>query len=143
MLCTLRSDKLAKWCLLGVQGALLSTLLEEPLYLESLTVALSPYEGTLAQAAFAALQRAVAGESTCNNAPSTLRGCIALPNHCSAWGRCSLSTCCRQDRSGVRGPSCSLQKGNASAAPDCASTASACGAAAAYHAARRALWHLR
>jgi tRNA-specific adenosine deaminase 1 len=59
----LRSDKLAKWCLLGVQGALLSTLLEEPLYLQSLTVALPPSHDGLAPAAAAALQRAVAGAS--------------------------------------------------------------------------------
>ncbi|KAF2898553.1 hypothetical protein ILUMI_07624 [Ignelater luminosus] len=32
------SDKIAKWCHLGVQGALLSILLEKPLYLTSFTI---------------------------------------------------------------------------------------------------------
>ena len=56
------SDKLAKWCLLGLQGALLSTLLEEPLYPHSLTVALPHCAAEAANAAAAALQRAVIGE---------------------------------------------------------------------------------
>ncbi|CAH1153475.1 unnamed protein product [Phaedon cochleariae] len=33
------SDKMAKWCHLGIQGALLSILLEEPIYLSTLTIA--------------------------------------------------------------------------------------------------------
>ncbi|RZC40089.1 prostaglandin F synthase-like [Asbolus verrucosus] len=33
------SDKLAKWCHLGIQGALLSILLKEPIYLSSFTIA--------------------------------------------------------------------------------------------------------
>lgn len=36
------SDKLARWGCLGLQGGLLSALLEEPLYLSSITVALPP-----------------------------------------------------------------------------------------------------
>lgn len=32
------SDKIAKWCYLGIQGALLSMLLERPLYLSSFTI---------------------------------------------------------------------------------------------------------
>lgn len=37
------SDKLAKWCVLGVQGALIYTLLEEPIYLSSITLCDSKY----------------------------------------------------------------------------------------------------
>ncbi|XP_060520011.1 tRNA-specific adenosine deaminase 1 [Cylas formicarius] len=33
------SDKMAKWCHLGIQGALLSILLESPIYLSSFTIA--------------------------------------------------------------------------------------------------------
>lgn len=31
------SDKLAKWCMVGIQGALLASLIEQPIYLESIT----------------------------------------------------------------------------------------------------------
>lgn len=63
MVVCLDSDKLAKWCCLGVQGGLLSALLEEPIYIRSLTVALSSELSQRAmQAADAALHRAVAGE---------------------------------------------------------------------------------
>ena len=51
------SDKIAKWCVLGLQGALLSGLLENPLALASVTVAV-PEEGLLAPAR-AALRRAL------------------------------------------------------------------------------------
>lgn len=37
------SDKLAKWCVLGVQGALISTLLDEPIYFGSITLCDSKY----------------------------------------------------------------------------------------------------
>jgi len=36
------SDKMAKWCMLGLQGCLLSGFLAEPLLLTSITVSLSP-----------------------------------------------------------------------------------------------------
>ncbi|GIL66149.1 hypothetical protein Vafri_19746 [Volvox africanus] len=36
------SDKIARWCCLGVQGALLSGLLERPLYVELLAIAATP-----------------------------------------------------------------------------------------------------
>lgn len=32
------SDKLAKWCVMGVQGALISTLLDKPIYFDSITL---------------------------------------------------------------------------------------------------------
>lgn len=37
------SDKFAKWCILGMQGALISNLLEEPIYFGSLTLCNSKY----------------------------------------------------------------------------------------------------
>ena len=51
------SDKIAKWCVLGLQGALLAGLLEGPLALASVTVAV-PEEGFVAPAR-AALRRAL------------------------------------------------------------------------------------
>lgn len=33
------SDKITKWCYLGIQGALMSILLEKPIYLSSFTIA--------------------------------------------------------------------------------------------------------
>ncbi len=57
----LRSDKLARWNVMGVQGAMLSEVLEEPLYMQSLTVALPHCTTEVAHQARAALWRAVAG----------------------------------------------------------------------------------
>ena len=88
VLCTPRSDKLAKWCLLGVQGALLSTVLEEPLYLQTLTVAIPPSKGSLAEAAAAALQRAVAGETSWDVAPCAFCCCeVVLLTQRSCMGK--------------------------------------------------------
>lgn len=57
------SDKMAKWVLLGVQGALLSTLLAEPLHLDSVTIALPPeIWATARPQAAEAVQRALFGE---------------------------------------------------------------------------------
>lgn len=36
------SDKLAKWCCMGLQGCLLSGLLQQPIYLSSLVVGMPP-----------------------------------------------------------------------------------------------------
>ncbi len=55
------SDKLARWTLLGVQGAMLSELLEEPLFMQSLTVALPQSTDSSVQQARVALRRAVVG----------------------------------------------------------------------------------
>jgi tRNA-specific adenosine deaminase 1 len=72
------SDKLARWCIMGVQGALLSLLLKEPLYMQSLTVALpAPAPGDAA-AARAALYRAVAGALRTSTEPLA----------CSHWTHC-------------------------------------------------------
>ncbi|BDA47371.1 tRNA-specific adenosine deaminase 1 [Coccomyxa sp. Obi] len=57
------SDKLARWTLLGLQGAMLSELLEEPLYMQSLTVALPNCTQTSVEQARAALWRAVVGRT--------------------------------------------------------------------------------
>lgn len=57
----MRSDKLARWTLLGVQGAMLSELLEEPLFMQSLTVALPHCTHTSVEQARAAMWRAVVG----------------------------------------------------------------------------------
>lgn len=57
----MHSDKLARWTLLGVQGAVLCELLEEPLYMQSLTVALLDCTHTSVEQARAALWRAVVG----------------------------------------------------------------------------------
>lgn len=57
------SDKLARWTLLGLQGAMLSELLEEPLYMQSLTVALPNCTHTSVEQARAALWRAVVGRT--------------------------------------------------------------------------------
>lgn len=56
------SDKIARWCCLGLQGSLLSRLLEAPVYLASVVVA-APGNGAhpAAPALEAALHRAVAG----------------------------------------------------------------------------------
>ena len=37
------SDKIMKWCTLGLQGGLLSNVLEKPIYLESIVVGSSPF----------------------------------------------------------------------------------------------------
>ncbi|CAL5224716.1 g7448 [Coccomyxa viridis] len=58
------SDKLARWCILGVQGALLLQVLEVPLYMSSLTVACTaePAKHSTKEA-FSALERAVLGRT--------------------------------------------------------------------------------
>ena len=57
------SDKIARWCTLGVQGALLQQFLEEPLHINSLTVVCTaePSKHSTEQA-LAALERAILGE---------------------------------------------------------------------------------
>ena len=57
------SDKLAKWVLLGCQGSLLSTLLTEPLFMDSITIACPRGVQNKAgrAACVQALQRAVQG----------------------------------------------------------------------------------
>ena len=57
------SDKIARWCIMGVQGALLAQFLEEGLYISSLTAACTsaPAMQDVAQA-LSALKRAVVGE---------------------------------------------------------------------------------
>jgi hypothetical protein len=52
------SDKLSRWCCLGVQGSLLSGLLSHPIYLSTLTLSVSvppPPKGTTASTSKAAL----------------------------------------------------------------------------------------
>ena len=59
---SLCSDKLARWCVMGIQGALLHQLLEEPIRIGSLTAACIPplAEQDTSQAC-SALERAVSG----------------------------------------------------------------------------------
>ncbi len=67
------SDKLARWCMMGVQGALLSQLLEEPIRINSLTVTCIPplaEQDTLH--ALSALERAVSGVLLESNAYNSL-----------------------------------------------------------------------
>ncbi|KAK3243451.1 hypothetical protein CYMTET_46899 [Cymbomonas tetramitiformis] len=54
------SDKLAKWSVLGIQGTLLSSLLAQPLYLDTLTVAQHPGGAR----ALSAVRRAIGGRLT-------------------------------------------------------------------------------
>ena len=56
------SDKIARWCILGVQGGLLQQYLEEPLHISSLTVAcLSSLAQQDTTQALSALKRAISG----------------------------------------------------------------------------------
>ena len=57
------SDKIARWCILGVQGALLHQFLEERIHVNSLTTACTslPAKQSATQA-LSALERAILGE---------------------------------------------------------------------------------
>ena len=58
-----RSDKIARWCILGVQGALLHQFLEEGLHISSLTAACTSLPAKQhATQALSALKRAILGE---------------------------------------------------------------------------------
>ncbi|KXZ45917.1 hypothetical protein GPECTOR_49g501 [Gonium pectorale] len=97
------SDKIARWCCLGVQGCLLSGLLERPLHLDLLAVGATPAMQSAAgleaaqAAVLSAAQRAFAGrlladaavmEATVAHAPFALRTprLAALPPPPAALG---------------------------------------------------------
>lgn len=57
------SDKLARWCVMGIQGALLHQLLEEPIRISSLTsTCIPPLAEQDTSQAWSALERAVSGK---------------------------------------------------------------------------------
>ncbi|XP_049549207.1 tRNA-specific adenosine deaminase 1 [Anopheles darlingi] len=71
------SDKMARWAVVGVQGALLMLLLEKPIYFETLVLC----EGT--HHSIEALRRAIWGRM--EPAMETLKeqsGCRSFPGHC-------------------------------------------------------------
>ena len=57
------SDKMARWCILGVEGALLQQFLEEPLHIDTLTAACTTASAkqNMTQA-LSALKQAILGE---------------------------------------------------------------------------------
>ena len=83
------SDKLAKWVLLGCHGSLLSDLLAQPLFIDSITIASTPGVSHVGKAAcLQALHRAVQGLPflglVCLVMTST-SSCTSIP--CAAAGR--------------------------------------------------------
>ena len=79
------SDKLARWGLLGCQGALLSTVLASPLYIDCIIIGLPLQGGTseaapeqLFRATESAAYRAIAG----GRIPSHLLQAVTMPRHC-------------------------------------------------------------
>jgi hypothetical protein len=73
------SDKVARWTLLGAQGALLSGLLARPLYLESLTVAVPGGDAAVRERAAAALRRAFCDRPAPLRARLAAHGAFADP----------------------------------------------------------------